>query len=145
MAGDGSTAKSTRATSASANRRRPAGTAPATAQAATAKAAKAAEAAEAVAKPARKAAGTVRATRAARSGRAEEAKAIAADADLGDGVAGRAIAESESLHYQVEVNKRALSVNGLTKTLNDRWDNGWRLAHIIEQRGNTVLVFERRL
>ncbi len=56
-----------------------------------------------------------------------------------------AIAEAAMLHYQVEVNKRGLSVTGLTKTLNARWDNGWRLAHMIEQRGNTVLVFERRV
>jgi|GEM_PF-3660067 len=32
----------------------------------------------------------------------------------------------------------------LTKVLNQRWDTGWRLAHLIEQRGNTVLVFEKR-
>ncbi len=92
----------------------------------------------------RKAAGTVRATRAARAGRVQEAKEIAAEADLGDGVAGQVIEEMESRHYQVEVNKRGLSVSGLTKTLNDRWDNGWRLAHVLEQRGNTVLVFEKR-
>jgi hypothetical protein len=48
------------------------------------------------------------------------------------------------MHYQVEVNKRGLSVKSLTKTLNARWENGWRLAHMLEQRGNTVLVFEKR-
>ena len=105
---------------------------------------KAAEAAKAVEKPVRKAAGTVRAARAARSGMVEEARSIAAEADLGDGPAGRAIAAAESMHYQVEVNKRGLSVTALTRTLNERWENGWRLAHLIEQRGNTVLVFERR-
>ena len=59
-------------------------------------------------------------------------------------MATNAIEEAEGLHYQVEVNKRALSVSALTKTLNDRWANGWRLAHMLEQRGNTVLVFEKR-
>ena len=94
---------------------------------------------------ARKVAGTAKATRAARAGRVEEAREIAAEADLGEGMADRAIATMEARHYQVEVNKRGLSVAALTKTLNERWKNGWRLAHMLEQRGNTVLVFEKRL
>lgn len=93
---------------------------------------------------ARKAAGTARATTAARAGRVEDAREAAAEAGLGEGFADQAIAKTEALHYQVEVNKRGLSVTALTKTLNDRWDNGWRLAHILEQRGNTILVFEKR-
>ena len=92
----------------------------------------------------RKAAATAKATRAARSGRVVKAKHIATEADLEEGVATRAIEGADDLHYQVEVNKRGMSVKGLTKTLNERWDNGWRLAHVLEQRGNTVLVFEKR-
>lgn len=91
-----------------------------------------------------KASGTVRAVKAAKGGLVEDARAIATEADLGEGLAVEAIAEADALHYQVEVNKRGLSVNALTTTLNQRWDNGWRLAHILEQRGNTVLVFEKR-
>ena len=108
-------------------------------------------AAETVTRSTRKAAGaagkvpaTARATRAARAGLVDEARDIAAEADLGEGVAAKAIAQAEELHYQVEVNKRGLSVANLTKVLNQRWDNGWRLAHMLEQRGNTVLVFEKR-
>ncbi len=93
---------------------------------------------------ARKAAGTARATRAARAGRVKDARKVAAEADLGEGIAEQAIAKREERHYLVEVNKRALSVTALTKTLNDQWDNGWRLAHVFEQRGNTVLVYEKR-
>ncbi len=104
----------------------------------TAKAAKAAK------ESAAKAAGTVRATRAARDGRVQDARVIAAQVDLDEGAATKAIAELEAMHYLVEVNKRGLSVSSLTTTLNERWENGWRLAHIIEQRGNTVLVFEKR-
>jgi hypothetical protein len=89
-------------------------------------------------------AGTARATRAARAGLVEDAREIAAEADLGEGTASKAIAAAEALHYQVEVNKRGLSTTALTKVLNQRWDNGWRLAHMLEQRGNTVLVFEKR-
>ncbi len=91
-----------------------------------------------------KAAGTVRATKAAKDGRVEDARAIAADAGLDEGAAVQAIAEVDALHYQVEVNKRGLSVSALTTTLNQRWENGWRLAHVFEQRGNTVMVFEKR-
>ena len=91
-----------------------------------------------------KAAATVRATRAARAGQVKDAHEIAAGADLQEGMATSAIADAEALQYQVEVNKRGLSVGALTKVLNDRWANGWRLAHMLEQRGNTVLVFEKR-
>lgn len=109
-----------------------------TAKTATARAAKTAKESTA------KAATTAKATRAARAGRVEDAREMAAEADLRDGMAATAIAEAESLHYQVEVNKRGLSASALTTTLNERWDNGWRLAHVLEQRGNTVLVFEKR-
>lgn len=115
-----------------------AGKAAARTKATTGKAAKAAR------DSATKAAGTVRAARAARDARVEDARAIAIDTDLGEGPAAKTIAELEAMHYLVEVNKRGLSVGSLTTTLNQRWENGWRLAHIVEQRGNTVLVFEKR-
>ena len=102
------------------------------------------KAAKAAKESAARAAGTVRATKAARDGRVQDARAIAAEADLDEGAATKAITELEAMHYLVEVNKRGLSVSALTTTLNERWDNGWRLAHIVEQRGNTVLVFEKR-
>lgn len=60
------------------------------------------------------------------------------------GAAAKAVTSEEPLHYEAVVNKRGLSVAALTKTLNGRWEDGWRLAHVLEQRGNTVLVFERR-
>ena len=101
-----------------------------------------AKAASKVKKTTTKAVAGARATKAAKAGMVEDARQLAAEA--GPGVAAEAIAEVEAMHYQVEVNKRALSVTALTKTLNDRWENGWRLAHILEQRGNTVLVFEKR-
>lgn len=45
--------------------------------------------------------------------------------------------------YDCEVNRGDLSVGWLTDRLNERYEDGWRLAHIFEQAGNTVLVFER--
>jgi hypothetical protein len=114
-----------------------AGKAATTAKTATSKAAKSARAS------ASKAVATAKASRAAKAGLVRDAREIAAEAP-GDGVAAEAIAEVEAMHYQVEVNKRGLSTTALTKVLNQRWDNGWRLAHMLEQRGNTVLVFEKR-
>ena len=102
------------------------------------------KAAKAAKESAAKAAARVRAAKAAREARVQDARAIAAEADLDEGAATKAIAELEAMHYLVEVNKRGLSVSALTTTLNERWENGWRLAHMLEQRGNTVLVFEKR-
>ena len=102
------------------------------------------KAAKAAKESAAKAAATVRAAKAAREARVQDARAIATEADLDEGAATKAIAELEAMHYLVEVNKRGLSVSALTTTLNERWENGWRLAHMLEQRGNTVLVFEKR-
>ena len=93
---------------------------------------------------ARKVAATAKATTAARAGKVEEAKQVAAQADLSGGVAERAIEAADALHYQVEVNKKRVNVGSLTDSLNERWRNGWHLAHIFEQRGNTVMVFEKR-
>lgn len=119
-------------------------TAKATSKATEKAAARAKGAGRAVKDTTRKAAGTTRAVTAARSGLVEDAGQAAQEADLSDGLAASAIAQVEELHYQVVVNKRGFGASRLTKVLNERWDNGWRLAHILEQRGNTVLVFEKR-
>lgn len=96
-----------------------------------------------VRKSTKKAVASTRATRAAKAGMVEDARQIAAAAGAREAVA-EAISEVEEMQYQAEVNKRGLSVTALTKTLNARWANGWRLAHILEQRGNTVMIFEKR-
>jgi hypothetical protein len=46
-------------------------------------------------------------------------------------------------HYEAEVNRGDLSMGSLTRDLNDRHEKGWRLAHIFEQGGNTILIWER--
>ena len=46
-------------------------------------------------------------------------------------------------HYEAEVNRGDLNMRSFSDTLNDRWRDGWRLAHIFEQGGNTVMVWER--
>ncbi len=73
-------------------------------QAATAVAEGAQRAARTVKQAARKTSGTAKAVRAARAGRVEEARELVEDAELDEGVATKALAEAEALHYQVEVN-----------------------------------------
>ena len=45
--------------------------------------------------------------------------------------------------YMTEVNKGSVNMSTLTDKLNDRYADGWRLHTMIEQNGNTVMVFER--
>lgn len=47
-------------------------------------------------------------------------------------------------HYDCEVNRGDLNMGWLRDTLNDRWEDGWRLSSMFEQAGNTVIVFEKR-
>lgn len=46
-------------------------------------------------------------------------------------------------HYDTEVNRGDLDTGSLTRKLNKRHEDGWKLAHIFEQAGNTVMVFEK--
>ncbi len=47
-------------------------------------------------------------------------------------------------HYDCEVNQGDLSMHWLRDTLNDRWNDGYRLSTVFEQAGNTIVVFEKR-
>jgi hypothetical protein len=47
-------------------------------------------------------------------------------------------------HYDCEVNRDELSMSWLKDSLNDRWNDGWKLAQVFEQAGNTVVIWERR-
>lgn len=87
---------------------------------------------------------TSKATTKATAAAGRTATTVKKTAKKGTAKAAAAVARTEPLHYDVEVNKRGLSVKALTRTLNERWEDGWRLAHLVEQRGNTVLVFEKR-
>lgn len=47
--------------------------------------------------------------------------------------------------YMTEVNKGSTNMSTLTNKLkNAQYEAGWRLHTMIEQDGNTVMVFERR-
>lgn len=55
----------------------------------------------------------------------------------------KALEQQANAHYDAEVNKGSLSITFFKSTLNTRWENGWKLSHIFEQDGNTVIVWER--
>jgi hypothetical protein len=45
--------------------------------------------------------------------------------------------------YDAEVNKGDISVKWLPRKLNERARQGWRLHTVLEQHGNTVMIWER--
>jgi hypothetical protein len=47
--------------------------------------------------------------------------------------------------YYTEVNKGSINMRSFTGDLNKKGGEGWRLAHVFEQAGNTITVFERVL
>ncbi len=47
--------------------------------------------------------------------------------------------------YHTEVNKGSINMRSFANDLNQRGAEGWRLAHVFEQGGNTITVFERAL
>lgn len=38
----------------------------------------------------------------------------------------------------------SVRMQSLAKTLNQRWEDGWKLHTIFEQDGNAVMIFEKR-
>lgn len=46
-------------------------------------------------------------------------------------------------HYEVEVNRDNLNAGAFEKAANERHANGYRIAQLFEQGGNTVCVWER--
>ncbi len=46
-------------------------------------------------------------------------------------------------HYEVEVNREDLNAGAFEKAANERYENGYRIADVFQQGGNTVCVWER--
>jgi hypothetical protein len=46
------------------------------------------------------------------------------------------------LHYRTRVNKGSLNVDRWAGQLAKEYGEGYRLTHVLEQDGNTVMVFE---
>ena len=45
-------------------------------------------------------------------------------------------------HYVTEVNKGSIRMQTWASHLNDMYRDGYRLAHVLEQAGNTIMCFE---
>lgn len=45
--------------------------------------------------------------------------------------------------YDCDVNRGDVNMRALADTLNDRFADGWKLAHMVEQNGNVIMVYER--
>lgn len=50
----------------------------------------------------------------------------------------------DGLVYEAQVNKGSINMEKFTKTANARWDNGYKLEHLYEQDGNTVVIWMRK-
>jgi hypothetical protein len=48
-------------------------------------------------------------------------------------------------HYMTEVNKGSINMGNWQTKLNGWYQRGYRLAHVFEQDGNTVQVFEHHI
>lgn len=46
-------------------------------------------------------------------------------------------------NFEAQVNKGKIRMEGLTNHLNARWANGYKLMHIYEQDGNTVVIWQK--
>lgn len=46
-------------------------------------------------------------------------------------------------HYETEVNKGDINMNALQRKLNDRFPDGWKLAHVVSEAENMIFIWER--
>jgi hypothetical protein len=46
-------------------------------------------------------------------------------------------------HYEIEVNEGSVNMKKFTAVANDRHNNGYRMAHVFSQEGNTIVVWEK--
>ena len=46
-------------------------------------------------------------------------------------------------HYDIEVNEGSVNMKRFAEMANERNANGYRMAHVFMQEGNTIVVWER--
>ena len=46
-------------------------------------------------------------------------------------------------HYEAEVNKGDVNMRSLQSNLNKRYEDGWKLAHVVSEAGNMIFIWER--
>jgi hypothetical protein len=46
-------------------------------------------------------------------------------------------------HYETEVNKGDVNMGALQRKLNSRYEDGWKVAHMVHQADNLIIIWER--
>ena len=59
------------------------------------------------------------------------------------GIGGFSGGSSNGPHYEIEVNEGSVNMKKFTSVANERHANGYRMAHVYMQQGNTIVVWER--
>lgn len=59
------------------------------------------------------------------------------------GIGGFTGGSAEGEHYDIEVNEGSVNMNRFADMANVRHANGYRMAHVFMQEGNTIVVWER--
>ncbi|MEI2729033.1 MAG: hypothetical protein V9E85_07965 [Candidatus Nanopelagicales bacterium] len=59
------------------------------------------------------------------------------------GIGGFSGGSANGPHYEIEVNEGSVNMKRFTSVANERHGNGYRMAHVYMQQGNTIVVWER--
>ena len=59
------------------------------------------------------------------------------------GIGGFSSGSSDGPTYEIEVNEGSVNMKRFTSVANERHANGYRMAHVYMQEGNTIVVWER--
>ncbi len=59
------------------------------------------------------------------------------------GIGGFSGGSADGGHYDIEVNEGSVNMKRFTAVANERHANGYRMAHVYMQEGNTIVVWEK--
>lgn len=59
------------------------------------------------------------------------------------GIGGFSGGSSGGQYYDIEVNEGSVNMKKFSDVANQRHANGYRMAHVFMQEGNTIVVWER--
>jgi hypothetical protein len=67
----------------------------------------------------------------------------ALEEDLMFGIGGFTGGSKNGDHYEIEVNEGSVNMKKFSSAANERHANGYRMAHVFMQEGNTIVVWEK--
>lgn len=59
------------------------------------------------------------------------------------GVGGFSGGSANGPFYEIEVNEGSVNMKKFSSAANERHANGYRMAHVFSQEGNTIVVWEK--